>query len=175
MGDSMDETERTIRRLRVDARAMQEDAEAAVAELAMATRTLRDAVLDHARSGATMRFEVGAAGLSGRVVHVGGEVVRLVVADGPPIDIALDAVSLIRVSNGVAGRATVTTGYPDTLVARCRELVQSNARVAVGLRAGPTVSGGLVATTSTHLELDSPSGVSLIPLVSVAWISTSDR
>ncbi len=176
MGDSMDDTERTIRRFRVDARAMQEDAEAAVAELAMATRTLRDAVLDHARSGATMRLEIGPAALSGRVLHVGSEVVRLAVADGSPIDVALEAVSLVRILPAEAGRAAVTTGHPETVLARCRELVQANAEVEIGLRTGGTSTGVLLAATSTHLQLESSNGgVLLIPMASLAWIGPSDR
>ncbi len=176
MGDSMDDTERTIRRFRVDARAMQEDAEAAVAELAMATRTLRDAVLDHARSGAAMRFEIGTAALSGRVRHVGSEVVRLAVADGSPVDVALDAVSLVRVVPGDAGRVAVTTGHPETVLARCRELVQVNAEVKIGLRAAETATGVLLAASSTHLELaSSTGGALLIPMASLAWIGPSAR
>ena len=176
MGDSMDDTERTIRRFRVDARAMQEEAEAAVAELAMATRTLRDAVLDHARSGATMRVEIGTSVLSGRVLHVGSELVRLAVADGAPIDVALEAISLIRVLPADTGRATVTTGHPETMLARCRELVQVNAEVDIGLRAAATATGALLAATSTHLELASTAGGTLlIPMTSLGWIGPSER
>ena len=82
MGRSMEDAERTIRQLRVDARALQEDAEQAVAELARATRTLRDALLDHARAGASMRLELASATIVGRIVHVGDDVVRVVSPDG---------------------------------------------------------------------------------------------
>lgn len=176
MGDLMDDAERTIRRLRADARAQQEDAEAVVAELAMASRTLRDAVLDHARCGRIIRIDLGDASLSGTVVHVGAELVRIVGSDHVPVDVVLRAVSALRVSGSDQGPATVSTGYPDTLLARCRELVQSNARLEIGRSLGPPVIGELVAATGTHLEIDAASyGQWLLPLDAVCSVRRAER
>lgn len=171
----MDETERAIQQLRVDARALQEDAEAAVAELARATRNLRDAVLDHARSGARFRIEVGDVVFAGQVVHVGDDVVRLVVGDRAPVDLAISAVRLVRSSPGETASAPVSVGYPATLLARCRELLQVSASVELGRRTGTPLLGSLVAATSTHVELAGRGAETmLVPLGEVAWVSRSD-
>lgn len=168
----MDETERAVQQLRIDARALQEDAEAAVAELARATRSLRDAVLDHARAGGRVRIEIGGVVFAGQVVHLGDDVARVVVADRGPVDVALSAVGSIQVSLGPQGPSPVSTGYPATLLARCRELLQVNALVEVGRRTLGPVSGEMMAATATHLELGGRSGdVWLIPLDEVAWVA----
>jgi hypothetical protein len=172
----MDDAERTIRRLRADARSQQEDAEVVVAELAKASRTLRDAVLDHARSGHGIRIELGETWLSGTVVHVGDDLVRIVVADHTSIDVVLPAVSALRISGGGNGPATVSTGYPDTLLARCRELVQTNARVEIGRCSAPPITGELQAATGTHLEVDVGSNNRwLVPLDAVCSIRRVER
>jgi len=167
----MDDAERTIRQLRVDARAMQEDAEGAVAELARATRSLRDAVLDLARNGSELRVEMSQATFTGRVVHVGEDVVRIARSDRPLVDIAISAIGGVHAASSSAHQAAVSTGYPATLVARCRELLQSSADVEVGRRSLAPVLGALQAATATHLELRAVNGgVWLIPLAEVAWV-----
>ena len=175
MGDLMDDTERTIRRLRIDARRQQEEAEAVVAELARASRTLRDAVLDHGRAGRGLRVEVGESVIVGRAVHVGTDLVRIMGSDRQPVDVAFAAVSGIQVSGGDSGSASVSTGYPDTLLARARELVQVNAGVEIGRFAAPAIRGRLMAATVTHLEVDDPGDRSwIVPAGAVAWIRRSD-
>lgn len=172
----MEDAERTIRQLRIDSRAMQEDAEVAVAELARATRTLRDAILDLARSGADMRVELVGATFAGRVVHVGEDVVRIARTDRPLVDIAISAISGVHALPGDAGPATVSSGYPATLVARCRELVQASAGVEVGRRGLAPTAGLLVAATATHVELATVNGgTSLIPLAEIGWVERVDR
>lgn len=172
----MDDAERTIRRLRIDARADQEDAEAAVAELSRAVRTLRDALLDHARSGATMRVEVGESSFGGRVVHVGDDVVRVVVGDQPAMDIAVSAIDGVFVSAEPSGPVVVSSGYPKTILARCRELVQGNAEVEIGRRALPAIAGLLMAVSATHLEVaPTGGGVWLVPIAEVAWVARTGR
>lgn len=171
MGDVMDEAERRIRQLRIDARAQQEDAEAAVAELARASRTLRDAVLDHARAGRQFRIEIGETNLTGSVVHVGSGLVRVAGVDTGAIDVALDAVTGLQATASDRAATSVSTGYPDTLVARARELVQVNARVEIGRRVGRPVRGDLVAVSTTHLELDGGEDrIVLVPLENTASI-----
>lgn len=171
MGDLMDDAERTIRRLRADAREQQEDAEAAVAELAMASRTLRDAVLDHARCGRSIRIDVGATTMTGTVVHVGADLVRMVSVERHPVDVALAAVSAIRTEASDRATSPVSTGYPETVLARCRELVQTNAEVEIG-RWGPSVvRGRMLSANTTHLELaDGVDGSWLVPIDAVCWI-----
>ena len=176
MGDLMDDAERTIRRLQADAREQQVDAEAVVAELAMASRTLRDALLDHARSGCSIRLELGDTSLTGTVVHVGDELVRVVMIDQRSIDVGLAAVSAVRITGRGRAAATVSTGYPATLLARCRELVQVNARVDIGRSGASSISGELLAATATHLEIDGgSSGRWLVPLDAVCSVSRLER
>jgi len=172
----MDEAERAIRQLRVDARAMQEDAELAVAELARATRSLRDALLDLARSGADLRVEVCEATFSGRVVHVGEDVVRIARSDRPLVDIAISALSGVHAESPSGVHAPVSTGYPATIVARCRELLQASAGVEIGRRSAAPVVGEMQAATATHVELVTPnSGIWLVPLAEVAWVERVTR
>ncbi len=176
MGNLMDEAERTIRRLRADARQQQADAELVVAELAMASRTMRDAVLDHARSGRLIRLELGGTSLGGSIVHVGDELVRMVLADQRSIDVALAAVSGVRVVDEDGRPANVTTGYPSSLLARCRELVQVNARVEIGRIDAPPIIGDLLAATGTHLEVGDGSNARwLLPLDAVGSVSRVER
>lgn len=176
MGRTMDEAERTLRALRSDERADREEAEAAVAELARSQRSLRDAVLDLARSGAPVRVELSTAVVAGRVVHVGDALVRVVNGQGDVVDVALDASMAVVFEGGRHLPATVTTGYPATLLARCRELVQANAAVEIGRRGGTVLVGALVAATSTHLELDGGDGeVVLVPLAEVASVARRRR
>ncbi len=176
MGRSMEDAERTIRQLRVDARAMQEDAELAVAELARATRTLRDALLDLARAGSPIRLEVADAMLAGAVVHVGDDVVRLVRPDRGVVDVAISALAGVQAEAATSGHATVSVGYPASLLARCRELLQVNAHVEIGRRTRPPVLGALQAATPTHVELSAVGDVTwLVPLAEVAWVRRVDR
>ena len=171
MGRTMEEAERTIRQLRVDARSMQEDAEVAVAELARATRSLRDAILDLARNGSELRVELVEATFSGRVVHVGEDVVRIARPGRPLVDIAISAISGVHAASSSIGQAGVSTGYPATLIARCRELLQASADVEVGRRGLSPVLGELTAATATHVELGTANGgVWLIPLAEMAWV-----
>ena len=171
MGELMDEAERTIRRLRADARERQEDAEAVVAELAMASRTLRDAILDHARAGNSFRVELASTTLSGTVVHVGADLIRLVATDGRAVDVALAAVSAVRVEPSSRAAAPVTIGHPQSVLARCRELVHVNAEVEIG-RPGPwVIKGRVMAATASHLELaDDTAGSWLVPIGAVCWV-----
>lgn len=172
----MDDAERTIRRLRSDSRADQEDAEAAAAELSRAVRSLRDALLDHARSGAEMRVEVGGSSFVGRVVHVGDDVIRIVVADQSPMDIAVSAMSAVFVSGESSRPVAVSSGYPATLLARCRELLQVNAEVEIGRRSSPPIAGTLMAATATHVEVaPAGGGVWLVPIVDVSWVLRTGR
>lgn len=172
----MEEAERTIRQLRVDARAMQEDAEGAVAELARATRSLRDALIDLGRTGVDVRVELAGKNVVGPVVHVGDDVVRLVRVDRRVVDIVISAIGGVHATPVLAGHATVSTGYPATMLARCRELVQAGAGVELGRRRHDPVVGELAAATSTHVELvTSRSGVALVPLAEVAWVERLER
>jgi len=167
----MEEAERTLRQLRVEARQLQEDAEAAVAELARATRSLRDAILDLARNGSELRLELAGTSFTGRVVHVGEDVVRLARSDRPLVDVAISAIGGAHAASSSVGQVAVSTGYPATLVARCRELLQASAGVEIGRRSLAPVVGDLKAATATHVELATPSGgVWLIPLAEVAWV-----
>ena len=175
MGELMDDAERTIRRLRADAREQREDAEAVAAELATASRSLRDAVLDHARAGRSIRVEVGPMIFAGRIVHAGADLVRLVGVGRPPVDVVLSGVSGLRTAGSDRGSATVSTGYPDTLLARCRELVQVNAGVEIGRHDAPTVRGTLIAATASHLEVRDNAAVTwFVPIDSAAWVSRID-
>ena len=174
MGDLMDDTERTIRRLRIDAREQQEEAEAVVAELARASRSLRDAVLDLARAGRMLRVEVGGAVIAGTAVHVGTDLVRIAGAGREPTDVAFDAISGIQATTDGGPSRPVSTGYPDTILARARELVQVNARVEIGRRDAPAVNGELMAATSTHLEIEDGSRRSwIVPAAGIAWMRRS--
>lgn len=171
MGDLMDDAERTIRRLRAGAREQQEEAEAVVAELAMATRTLREAVLDHGRRGGSVRIELGPTTLSGTIVHVGTDLVRLLRADRQVVDVVLSAASSVRIETSERSATPVTTGYPESVVARCRELVQVNAEVEIGRSVPPVLRGRILAANESHLELvDGTGGRWLVPTGAVCWI-----
>lgn len=168
----MDDADREVQRLRLESRGDREDAEASAAALAAATRSFRDAILDHARSGAELRVDVAGASMSGRVVHVGEDLVRLVTADLPSIDISIGAIDGVFVREAPIRPTAVSTGYPATMLARCRELVQVNADVRMGRRSSSVIVGTLTAVSATHVEVaPQAEGNWLLPLGDLAWVA----
>ncbi len=166
----MDGNDRELRRLRLEAREQLEDAEEAAGELAAATRSLRDALLDEGRQGFVVQVEVGGTEIVGRVEHVGDELVRVCSPDGARTAIVLDAIQAVRVVRRDGHASLVSIGYPQTLSARLREWVQVGAAVEVGRRSGAPTRGRLRAVTPTHVELVDGEHVAwLIPLSATAW------
>lgn len=177
----MDAHERRLRRLRLDAREQLEDAETTALELARATRTLREALLDEARQGCEIHLEFANGDRSGHglatfelrgvVEHVGDEVIRVCAADGQRTDVVIGALVGVRTVRPGRGATTVGVGYPQTMVARLRELVQVNARIELGRRSGPPVIAELRAVTPSHVELrGNADSTQFVPLPEIAWV-----
>jgi hypothetical protein len=80
---------------------------------------------------------------TGRVIHVGGEVMVLATEAGVEVDLDLDALPSIRVTERSLseGRA-VASQHPETLVARLRELALMGVEVET-----PGAGGGTTTAT----------------------------
>lgn len=168
--EQVDHDERELRRLRAEAREQLEEAEAVALELAAATRSLRDALLDEGRLGHELRIDLADTTLVGRAEHVGASVLRLVGADGTRRTISIPAIEGVAVDRRESSASLVSVGYPETVEARLREWVQVRAAVEIARRNSPVVSGVLRAITPTHVELiQDGDRALLVPHDAVAW------
>jgi hypothetical protein len=168
--DQVDHDERELRRLRAEAREQLEEAEAVALELAAATRSLRDALLDEGRLGHELRIDLAGTTLVGRAEHVGASVLRLMSADGTRRTISIPAIDGVLVDRRDSSASLVSVGYPETVEACLREWVQVGAVVEIARRTSPAVIGVLRAVTPTHVELAQDDGRAvLVPHTAVAW------
>ncbi len=147
--------ERSVRRIRQEARSFQEDVEASVAELAASDRTLRDVLIDYGKQGFELRVEVADRYLVGRIEHVGKSVLRLVLSEGRKVDIAIEHVVGIRRVGITVLPGEVTSGHPASLIARLRESVQTQEMVHVERVSGEAIDGRVVAVLDSAVEIES--------------------
>ncbi len=172
---SMDDHERELRRLRLEARGRLRDVEAAEAELEASTASLTEVLRDWAARGHNVQLDAVDRPRRGRVAHVGDTVVTLVREDG-----VREVVALRHVESFAPTEVLETTwvecsaGHPHTLVAHLRAMVGGEQLVAVDRRFTGTVQGQLVGVAATHLTLrTAPGGEMVIPLDAVVAVTTT--
>ncbi len=145
--------ERSVRRIRQEARSFQEEVEASVAELAASDRTLRDVLVDYGKQGFELRVEVTGHYLVGRIEHVGKTVLRLVLSEGRKVDMVINHIVGIRRVGSEVLAGEVTTGHPASMIARLREAVQTQELVHVERVSGEAIDGRVVAVLDTAVEI----------------------
>lgn len=162
--------DRILRQIRQEARELQEEIEASVADFAASDRTLREALIDYAKLGHEMRIELAGRVLVGYVEHVGAQIVRLVTNEGQRVDVVLDAVAGIRVAGDALRPGTVTSGHPSTLLARLREAVQTQERLHLERRSGEALEGQVIAVLDVAIQLRAGSVTWLLPMAEICYL-----
>lgn len=163
--------EREVRRLRLEARANLEEAEAVVAEVAAASRTMVDILGDLGRLSVPLAVDIPGRQVHGVIVHVGNEVARLETPGGGVFDIAVAAIAGVRSSGQSRGPVQISNGHPATMIARLRELTADSERVTMGRYFGTELVGTLIVAGVNHVQLeDIQSKMWFVPVAAVAWI-----
>lgn len=162
--------ERHIREIRQEARLVQEEVEATVAELAASERSLRDALIDYGKRGYEVRVEAGDRAVVGRIGHVGSTLIRLATSQGRIVDIAIAMIVGVRRLPGAPRPGVVTTGHPGSMIARLREAVQTHELVHLERSGGEELDGRVVAVSKDALELESTIGTWLVPVEAILWL-----
>ncbi len=163
--------ERVAQELRLQQRDYLEEVENAVAETEAASTTLEARLLHLGNRSVEVTIEIGEMDLRGKIVHISSEFVTLRSPSNEEIGVVLSRVEAIRFGPALGAPAPVHKGYPQTLLARLRELWTAEERCTIGRVSGPAIVGIIHAVTEGHLEIsDGRGGNWLIPLGSVAWI-----
>lgn len=158
---SVDEHERTLRRLRQEARARLEEIEAAEAERELAGRSLADELHEWALRGAVLAIEVANQVVRGRICHLGATVVEIDTGETRTL-IGVDRILAVwdqgELGLGVSAETAPrpgpwTTGHPGSLVARLRELVGTGHEVVVGRSGAEALQGAVMAASEHHVRL----------------------
>lgn len=163
--------DRELRRIRLAARANLEEAEAAVAEVAAASRTMTDIIGDLGRLSVPVAVDVPGRQIHGVIVHVGAEMTQLETPGGDVFDIAIKAIGGIRSSGESRGPMKIGRGHPSTMIARLRELAVNQERITLARFFGGEVIGHLMVAGINHVQLeDNQSKMWFVPVDSIAWI-----
>lgn len=127
------EMESALRRVEAEHRLGQTEIETAVEEAERAGWTIEEAVLDHLYRGDRVRIAVGGRSWSGRLVHVGSNILVLEVPSGSRVDVALDHLSTLRVEAvNEYGSRGIEARDPQTFLARLRELAATETFAELG-------------------------------------------
>jgi hypothetical protein len=163
--------ERELRRLRLEARANLEEAEACVGEVAAASRTMTDILGDLGLLSVPLAVDVPGRQIHGVIVHVGAEAVRLETPGAEAFDIAVAAIAGVRSSGESRGVVQISNGHPATMLARLRELSTTSERVTMGRYFASELVGTVLVAGVNHVQLeDNQSKMWFVPASSVAWV-----
>ncbi len=167
--------ERALRELRVEHRLEQEDVEEAVELAERAGRSLAEVALEFLYRGDSIRVTVGDRIWTGTVVHVGTGVMTLGTQAGAEVDLDYDGLTSIRVVERarLGGRSRVSK-HPGELVARLRELENTEETVEVGGRRLEAVVGTVEVVARSHLEFRARDGGAwILPLGEIDYVIRS--
>lgn len=177
--DADDEFDDAIRRFRHERREFEEEVEAGVEQLERSRRTLDEVVLEFMHRGDTLRVSVGAHSWSGQVVHVAPELLTLRTPAESEIDVALDAITSIRVvARSPSGDGNPPTSHPGSLLARLRELtVNDDEEVEIaGALLDTPITGCVVGVAPSHVEVRARDGGEwVLPLAEVGFVIRQPR
>ena len=158
---------------RQEQRAERESMEGAVAEHHASTQQFPAALTGLGAQGAELMIEMPDRQLVGRVVHVGSELVSIVNLGGERFDLAMWAIAGVRIMNTERQPATVSSGHPNSVIARLREAVVSGESLTVSRRFGAPMAGQLRACSDTHVEgVDHNKSFWIVPLPMVTWVAS---
>ncbi len=170
----MDDHERELRRLRLEAREAQADVEDIEAELAASSALLGDMLRDWASHGRILRLDAVDRPRRGRLVHVGADVVTLLGDQGEREVISLhqvEGVAAVGISRSVLA---CTTGHPHSMLAHLRGLVGATPSVVVERRSTDPVSGVLVGVAKSHALVRTSVGDEvMVPIEAIVSVVSS--
>ncbi|NNF56030.1 MAG: hypothetical protein HKN03_16510 [Acidimicrobiales bacterium] len=170
-GSRFGDDERIAQELRLQQREYLEEVENAVAETEAATTTLEARLLHLGNRSVEVTIEIGEMDLRGKIVHISPEFVTLRSPSNEEFGVVLNRVEAIRFGPALGAPAPVQRGYPQTLLARLRELWTAEERCTIGRVSSSAIVGTIQAVTEGHLELSDGRGANwLLPLETVAWI-----
>ncbi len=163
--------DRIAQELRLQQRDYLEEVENAVAETEAASTTLEARLLHLGNRSVDLTIEIGDMDLRGKIVHVSSEFVTLRSPSNEDFGVVLSRVDAIRFGPALGAPAPVQRGYPQTLLARLRELWTSEERCTIGRVTSSAVVGTIQAVTEAHVEVSDGRGANwLLPLDSIGWI-----
>ncbi len=166
--------ERVAQELRLQQRDYLEEAEAAVAETEAARTTLEDRLLQLGSRSVDVGIDVGATQFRGQVVHASAEIVTIRSSSDEEFAVVVTHIDAVRFGASLGPPTVVAPGYPQTLLARLRELWTLEQRCTIGRVGSLSLVGTLVAVTEGHAELRDPKGGNwLLPLRTIAWVATA--
>lgn len=168
-GNDLDEA---LRELRADRQAAQEELEETSRLIERAERSLDEVALDFLYRGDSLRVTVGARSWTGIVVHVGVEVMTLQTPGGTEVDLAYEGLTSMRVvERARGGGRSRTSKHPGELIARLRELENTEEVVEVGGRNLAPVEGKVEVVARGHIEVCSRQGAEwILPLGEIGYV-----
>jgi hypothetical protein len=176
----MDEHERSIRRLRFEARTEREELEAAEGALALARRQLSEELERWARLGQDLVVDLPGHIVQGVICHLGASAVMVRHRSGRRELIDLAAVEGVRpletaadtIGSGRSGHALApTTGHPGSVIAQLRALVETDQEAELYRRSCPPVQGRLTGVSSSVVGVRASGGVEvLVPIRAVVSV-----
>lgn len=165
-----DDLEHALRELRAEHRAEQEEVEEATERTERATRSLAEVALEYLYRGDSIRVTVGQRTWTGVVVHVGSGMMTLRTQAGVEIDVAYRGLTSIRVvERARSGGRSRTSKHPGELVARLRDLENTDETVEIGgRRLTPGIDGSVDVVARSHLEFGGRDGAEwVVPLAEI--------
>ncbi|MDQ3569786.1 MAG: hypothetical protein M3450_01145 [Actinomycetota bacterium] len=169
--------DRAMRELRIEHRLEQEDLEEAVELAERAGRTLSEVALEFLYRGDSIRVRVGERTWNGLVVHVGTGVMTLRTQAGAEVDVDYKGLTSMRVIERarLGGRPRVSR-HPGELVARLRELANTEEKVELGGRRLEAVAGIVQVVARSHVEFTtSDGGAWILPLGEIDYLIRSSE
>ncbi|MDP9021691.1 MAG: hypothetical protein M3N57_03125 [Actinomycetota bacterium] len=153
-----------------------EDGERLAAQASLRARSLRDVVVDLRSRGDTVAVRLGGRVLTGRVVFVGNDYVRLRTGAGS-VDVPLDQPLALRVVERARSGGTGRGDGAATFRARLLQLELDRAAVQVDTAVvGDVLRGRLEAVARDHALLHTQDGQEwVIPFVAIRAVTHADR
>lgn len=177
--DHDDELDDAIRRFRHEHREFEAEVDGSTDDLERSRRGLDEVVLEYMHRGDTLRVAVGPHAWTGTVVHAGAELLTLRAQAGTEIDVALDAITSIRVVARAAAAGQAPRGpHPGSLIARLRELTMlDDEEVELGgPLLVPPITGRVAVVAASHVEVVARDGGEwVLPLAEVGFVIRQPR
>lgn len=172
------ELEDALRELRAEHRAELEEIEEATERAERSSRTLAEVALEYLYRGDSIRVAVGQRSWTGVVVHVGSGMMTLFTPAKVEIDVAYAGLTSIKVvERARSGGRTRASKHPGELVARLRDLENSDETVGIGGRTlAPEIEGTVDVVARSHVEFRGRDGsVWIVPLSEVDVVIRQPR
>jgi hypothetical protein len=169
----VDRDDDELRELRFERLDFEQSVKDAVDEGDRATRTFDEVMVEHLFRGDIIRVMVGERAWTGRVVHVGAEVMTLETSGGIRVDLTYDGLGAVRVvERSSSGGRGLAGPHPGTMAARLRELFLTEESIEIGgFRLEAPLRGTVTAVAESHVEFRTADGGDwVVPLSSIGYL-----